>query len=305
MKVVVVGLGVQGNKRQKFAGNDCIAVVDPVKEKVDYKNVQDVPLDSYDAALLCIPDQVKYEIMDYLLENKKHLLVEKPLLFESNSKILDLIQKADRNQVSAYTAYNHRFEPHIMRMKEVIDNDELGQIYRVRLFYGNGTARDVRNSAWRDKGMGVLSDLGSHLLDIYNFVFEHTPNEFSATKATCFENQAYDHVVFESHDNIYATFEMTLLSWKNSFYFDVWGEKGSAHIDCLCKWGPSQFSLRKRKLPSGRPEEENEVLKCADPTWEKEYDYFKQISQEGRSNLQNDLWINSSLNNIFAQFNQG
>ena len=33
------------------------------------------------------------------------------------------------------------------------------------MFYGNGTARLVRDSAWRDQGAGVLPDLGSHLLD--------------------------------------------------------------------------------------------------------------------------------------------
>ena len=45
----------------------------------------------------------------------------------------------------------------------------LGGIYRCRMFYGNGTARLVRDSAWRDDGAGVLPDLGSHLLDTARF----------------------------------------------------------------------------------------------------------------------------------------
>ena len=39
------------------------------------------------------------------------------------------------------------------------------------MFYGNGTARLVRESAWRDAGAGVLPDLGSHLLDTARFWF--------------------------------------------------------------------------------------------------------------------------------------
>ena len=40
------------------------------------------------------------------------------------------------------------------------------------MFYGNGTARLVRNSYWRDQGNGVLSDLGSHLVDTSKFFFD-------------------------------------------------------------------------------------------------------------------------------------
>ena len=43
-----------------------------------------------------------------------------------------------------YTAYNHRFEPHFVRMREVIASGELGALYHCRMFYGNGTARLVR-----------------------------------------------------------------------------------------------------------------------------------------------------------------
>ena len=40
---------------------------------------RDVPLDDYDAVLACIPDEPKIEMLDYLLGNGKHVLVEKPL----------------------------------------------------------------------------------------------------------------------------------------------------------------------------------------------------------------------------------
>ena len=38
-------------------------------------------------------------------------------------------------------------------------------------FYGNGTAINVKNSTWRDVGQGVISDLGSHLIDLSDFLF--------------------------------------------------------------------------------------------------------------------------------------
>ena len=62
-------MGVQGNKRYSIAGKDAVATVDPVKPEAQFKRLQDVPLSAYDAALLCTPDDVKIELLTYLLSN--------------------------------------------------------------------------------------------------------------------------------------------------------------------------------------------------------------------------------------------
>src|SRR3990167_6641184 len=162
--MIVIGLGVQGEKRKRIAGDSIQAVVDPFSPNASYKYVEDVPLDTYKAALVCTPDEAKYSIISYLLKNNKHVLVEKPLLFKNTQEIQDLIKLSEAHKVACYTAYNHRFEPHFVKMKEILDSGVLGKIYNVSLFYGNGTARLVRKSPWRDQGYGVLADLGSHLL---------------------------------------------------------------------------------------------------------------------------------------------
>ena len=210
-----------------------------------------------------------------------------------------------QHRAVCYTAYNHRFEPHFMRMKQMLAAGTLGRIYTARFFYGNGTARDVRNSAWRDQGCGVLPDLGSHLLDTIAYWFGPVEGVCKPWRADRFENRSYDHFVFGLHgaqkDTPAIDCEMSMLSWRNSFSADVYGEKGSAHISCLCKWGPSTFTLRGRILPSGRPDEESTILVCADPTWAAEYAHFKQLcaDQSGNNgNLNNDIWIESKLQEL-------
>ena len=79
MRIVVVGLGVQGRKRRRFAGVDYVASVDPVGDDADYKSLHDVPIDRYDAVLACIPDEPKLDLVRYCIDNGKHVLVEKPL----------------------------------------------------------------------------------------------------------------------------------------------------------------------------------------------------------------------------------
>ena len=70
MRIIVVGLGVQGYKRREFAGSDYVASVDPINQEAQYKTIEEVPLFSYDAALLCVPDESKVELITYLLNKQ-------------------------------------------------------------------------------------------------------------------------------------------------------------------------------------------------------------------------------------------
>jgi predicted dehydrogenase len=299
MRVAVAGLGVQGKKRLAIAGEDAVATIDPVAPEAKFRGIEEVPLDSYDAVLVCTPDEVKVAMLTYLLGHGKHVLVEKPLVADSNVELLRLKNLALKNRVACYTAYNHRFEPHIVRLKRALDSGILGRVYLAKFFYGNGTARDVRNSAWRDTGLGVFPDLGSHLLDWTLFLFGQPTVEAEVWRDNRYENKSSDHFHFGFRGNSPdLDFEMTLLSWRNTFRCDVFAEKGSAHIDSLCKWGPSTFTLRKRVLPSGRPKEESDTLECPDPTWKEEYAHFLGLCASPSTNIDNDIWINGVFNAV-------
>ncbi len=127
MRVIVVGYGVQGRKRLKVAGNDAVGVTDPVAPEANWRDLRDVPLDRYDAALVCTPDEPKIAILSHLLTNGKHALVEKPLHAASESEIEKLESIARRTGAVCYTAYNHRFEPHYVQMRDLLSAGTLGE----------------------------------------------------------------------------------------------------------------------------------------------------------------------------------
>jgi scyllo-inositol 2-dehydrogenase (NADP+) len=300
MRAIVVGMGVQGPKRQRSAGADFVASVDPVKD-ADYKRIEDVPLADYDAVLACIPDEPKLELLAWCIDHGKSVLVEKPLWVHDDEDIAALEAKARAKGVVVYTAYNHRFEPHYVRMRDLISSGALGEIYSCRMFYGNGTARLVRESAWRDQGAGVLPDLGSHLLDTCRFWFGGFADDFRLVSAHNFENKSPDHVVIASESSLpRIELEMTMLMWKNHFTCDVLAEKGSAHIESLCKWDTTTFTHRVRVLPSGRPIEHDKVsLTQPDPTWDLEYAHFKRLVETGATtDLSTDLWLHRTLSRL-------
>lgn len=295
MRVVIVGLGVQGRKRRAVAGADVVATVDPVIAEADHRRLSDIPADRYDAALVCTPDGAKPQLIDELLGAGKHALVEKPLLADE-ATLARWAGLARERKAVCYTAYNHRFEPHWARLAAVLKSGTLGRVYHARFFYGNGTARLVRESAWRDQGSGVIHDLGSHLLDACRFWFPAIGGGARLQAADRFENRAPDHAIFTLDGPPAIEVELSLLSWRNDFTADVYGEAGSAHIRSLCKWGPTTLTLRTRVLPSGRPLEETETLSQDDPTWVAEYAHFKTLcAAGGPSGLDNDIWIGRTL----------
>ena len=294
-------MGVQGNKRKKFLGKDFIFSVDKFK-KADFKSIYEVPLDKFDTAFICVPDHEKFKIVNYCIKNKKNVLLEKPFLVKRNKILTDLEKHAQKQKVVCYTAYNHRFEPSIKKMKNLIKCNKLGKVYKCRIFYGNGTSLLVKKSKWRDKGLGVLSDIGSHLLDICLYWFGEKINLLKIVEINKFEKRAPDQAIITLEINkIKIELEMTLCMWKNSFTCDVIASRGSAHLNSLCKWSASNFCFRKRKFPTGRPYEQIVYFKKGDPTWKAENLFFKNlIKNKTRTNLKKDL----ILNNHFLQLNK-
>ena len=95
---------------------------------------------------------------------------------------------------------------------------------------------------------------------------------------------------------------MTLLAWRNHFTCDVLAERGTAHIESLCKWGPTTFTQRTRILPSGRPPEESVTLVEDDPTWELEYEHFKDLcARRAPTSLDNDVWLLRTLGRLSTE----
>lgn len=303
MRIIIVGYGVQGRKRLRVADTDAVGVVDPVAAEANWRDIAEVPVEQYDAAFVCTPDAQKIDLLRYLLGHGKHTAVEKPLHAEHEKDLDELETLAHRTGAVCYTAYNHRFEPHYIRMRDLVRSGVLGRIYRCRMFYGNGTARLVRESAWRDLGAGVWPDLGSHLLDTARFWFGDIGDDFKVVSASRFENRAPDHVVVGAESSSPKfEFEMTLLSWRNHFTCDVFAENGTAHIESLCKWGPTTFTHRTRVLPSGRPSEEAVTLVQEDPTWALEYRHFKQlVAARIPTDLSNDRWLLRALGRMSAE----
>lgn len=306
MRTIIVGAGIQGRKRREFCGTDFVSFADPNFPNW-YAYAAYVPQDIYDAACVCTPSNLSYEECYHLINKGKHVLVEKPLWAPKQEELVKLQQLADERKCVLYTAYNHRFEPSIKELKSLLRSGSMGKVYYCRIFYGNGTAQNVKNSPWRDDGIGIFGELGSHLLDLVMFLFDKSLPCWSLKlkRAKAFENKTPDFLSFGiERPELVVECEATYLSWKNTFTVDVLAENGSIHINGLCKWGPCRIEWRKRVYPSGVPESHCIDWSIPDPTWKLEYDHFKFLCQ-GNNYLMaetiKDREINYALNTLMGQ----
>jgi predicted dehydrogenase len=293
---LLVGLGNIGRKRRILLGDRCVAIADPFNPAAEFAVAQDCPTDAYDAAVLATPNQSKLDLLEFFVEHGKHVLVEKPLLFADRTVAKRLSEVAESQRAVWYTSYNHRFETLIGSARAHLRAGTIGELYHARLFYGNGTVGDVIGT-WRDQGLGVLEDLGSHLLDLAGDLFCCGGQAFQAWSLEQHEAATFDHCLFGSADRR-IVLEASYLSWKNTFSLDVFGSRGSLHVEGLQKWGPSTLILRQRVFPSGVPVEVREAAPGGiDPTWERDLQHFEMLctTPERGTSVDNDLWISRSL----------
>lgn len=102
----------------------------------------------------------------------KHVLCEKPLGMDT-AECCEMIATCRQKGVTLGVAYYRRFFPHVIWTKEVVSSGRLGRLMAVHAFWSGWYPQmkgDTGPGAWRidpaKSGGGVLSDVGSHRLDM-------------------------------------------------------------------------------------------------------------------------------------------
>jgi predicted dehydrogenase len=292
VRYLVVGHGNLGRRRARILGARCVATVDPVAPDASARSVDAVPPSRYDAVVLATPNPTKHDYVERFVGAGKSVLVEKPLPLADRATG-ERLRAAARDGAIWYTAYNHRFEPLVARLKARLDEGAVGSLDRARLLYGNGTVRDWIGS-WRESGAGVLDDLGCHLLDLAGWLLGRRDDRHLLWDLRPVESATFDYGLFATPDRR-VVYEIGNVFWKNTFQIDVYGTAGSLHLDGLGKWGGARLVQRARVLPSGAPVETVETTGAGDVTWEADLAEFERRVAAREDSLDNDWRIAGAI----------
>jgi predicted dehydrogenase len=109
--------------------------------------------DSLDAVVIATPIASHYDLARRSLEAGKHVLVEKPMT-NSISSSRELVDLADERRLILMPGHTFLYSPPVVAVKEMLDRDDLGDVYFV-------TSTRVNLGIHRSDA-SVIEDLGPH-----------------------------------------------------------------------------------------------------------------------------------------------
>ena len=125
---------------------------------------------------VCTPNALHREQVVAAIEAGKHVYCDKPLAssYEDSRAIVESVEKTAGKLVTQ-VALQYRFYPCTMRAKQLVDEGYLGRVWSFRACYLHASSVNPdKPLTWKlDKakgGGGVLYDLGSHVLDLVNWL---------------------------------------------------------------------------------------------------------------------------------------
>lgn len=225
LKAALVGVGSMGrghlDNYVKFLKEDSpiqiVALCDVDEKKfTNYKadfNLGEVGADGYDFNMFRLYndldkmleaetdlDMVTIALPTYLhcwgackcMEKGINVLSEKPMAL-TVEQCEEMIACAKKNNVRLMIGQCLRFAPAYLKLKEIIDSGELGEVVASFFFRGGGTPLWSYEN-WlldRENGGGALFDQHVHDVDMINFLFG-MPEKVSTVGKTMFEKSAYD-----------------------------------------------------------------------------------------------------------------
>ncbi|MCX8092592.1 MAG: Gfo/Idh/MocA family oxidoreductase [Candidatus Goldbacteria bacterium] len=203
----------------------------------DYKKmIKDAGID---AVSVCTPNYLHAPMTIFAANNKKHVLVEKPMAI-SVAEMKQMISTCERNNVILMVEQTQRFDPAHEILKEVVESGILGKIATVRGKLGHsGPEFWSDDSPWffdkKKSGGGVSVDVGIHILDLIRFVLGNAEIESVSAKIANLIKKKIKledtiNAIIKFKNGIMGTFEA---SWSTSPYevrVEVCGSHGKAIV---------------------------------------------------------------------------
>ena len=129
-----------------------------------------------EAVWICSPSQFHADQIKACAAAGKHVFCEKPIATDLQETV-EAINACNEAGVKLMTALQRRFDPNFRRVKEAIEQDEVGEIVHVKL-----CSRDPAPPPFEyvKGGGGIFKDMAVHDLDMARFLMESEPVEVLA-----------------------------------------------------------------------------------------------------------------------------
>ncbi|MDQ1571689.1 MAG: hypothetical protein QOF79_2363 [Actinomycetota bacterium] len=168
--------------------------------------------DSIDVVHICTPNAQHAEQALAAIAAGKHVVCEKPLTV-TVAEAEQLVAAADAAGVTATVPFAYRFHPMVREARARVANGETGRLLGIHGSYLQDWLLQSTDDNWRvDVGAGgesrAFADIGSHLVDLIEFVTGDRIHRIAATKRTFFTDRA-EHTGVATEDAVAVALETT------------------------------------------------------------------------------------------------
>jgi len=275
-KICVVGAGRWGKNHIKTLQElGCVAGIveadpdtrngfqDKYPEVKTFATIRDAIKEDFDGFTVATPPETHFEIAEFIITHKKHVLVEKPLTLKA-SEARRLKELAEENNVNLMVGHLLLFHPAIRKIKELIENGKIG---RLEYIYSNrlnlGTVRTEENILW---------SFAPHDISVFQFfigslpvevvsrggVFLQPHNHDSSMTILTYPNNTVGHI-FVSWLHPFKEHRMVVIGSKGMFSYEdssedkniLFYEKGIDWIqgEPIKRDGPTEVIPYEKKMP--------------------------------------------------------
>ncbi|GJQ62979.1 MAG: oxidoreductase [Melioribacteraceae bacterium] len=188
---------------------------------------------------VCTPNGLHAEHSIKAMRAGKHVLCEKPMAI-SVIDAENMIYESEKTNRRLFIVKQNRYNPPIVRMKEIINDGVLGKILNVQLnCFWNRNENYYNKSDWKGKkdlDGGILFTQFSHFIDIMYWLIGDVKkayglkNNFIHQNVVEFEDSGA--AIFEFYNGAIGSINFTINSWGSNMEgsITIFGEKGTVKV---------------------------------------------------------------------------
>lgn len=306
LKYGIVGYGKMGQVRHDAIKRTDVGEVvsmfgygsDPVPDEFAAESPEAIFNDpEIDAVYICTVNSLNKELTIAALKAGKHVFCEKPPAFNADDVIEIRTIEEQSGKVLMY-GFNHRHHGAAVKMKQVIQGGELGNVLWMRGRYGKSVDEDYKDT-WRANpelaGGGILLDQGVHMLDLFLYLGGDFDEIQAMVSHLYWQLPGIEDNVFlnlrNSETGVCASLHSTMIQWRHLFALEVFMERGYMVLNGLKTgsgtYGAEQLVIARNrsKAPAASWEQESSETYEKDESWDREARLFAEWVSTGKQGL--------------------
>ncbi|MFH1642777.1 MAG: Gfo/Idh/MocA family oxidoreductase [Nanoarchaeota archaeon] len=191
----------------------------------DYKEM--LEKEKIDIISIVVPTKMHKEVAIAAIKKNIHVLLEKPIAL-SETEAGDIITAAKRSNIKLMIGHIERFNPAIIELKKRLENDELGDIYKIDV-------QRIGPFPSRIDDVGVIIDLAVHDVDIISHLIDSKPISVHAETQQKLHPKCEDSLttLLRYENGILAILNINYLSPKKIREISIFGKKGMFKVNYL------------------------------------------------------------------------